>query len=134
MAVTDGNVLPLARLTLWSPGQGDPVLAVREFAFYETLEAAFHRGSVSATAGEPALECLPGVGLVCRPRLEMQDTRLADYTTTGGAWEERRLPTGAPRKYRLVQYSAAADVTWSAISRFALPANLSVALSLLFVD
>jgi hypothetical protein len=133
MSLWEARQTALARLTLWEPGQADPVLAVREYVFHEGPEAlggAFPRGEVSLAGHEPALEWLPGVGLTCRAFLEAHDTRLADYATAGGSWEERRPAFGWPRRYRLVQFDTSPGVAWRATSRFALPASPSLAVTL----
>ncbi|MDO8606744.1 MAG: hypothetical protein Q7R40_09430, partial [Phaeospirillum sp.] len=121
MPVTDDRSIPLASLRVLAPGHGDPLATDKGFNWYSILLRDFGYGSVSRTATtEPTLELLAEVGMVCRPILAYQDTRSTNYTTSGGTWEETKLSTGSPRKYRLAQISAAADVQWSATSNFGL--------------
>jgi hypothetical protein len=140
--LSDGRGVPLGSLKLWAAGQADRWLSQRESAWYDVGPAGFNAGAVDYANGLPTLEYLPMAqlgetqtgALVCRPRLVLQDTHLSDYTVTGGGWEERYPQTGAVRKYRLVQYDGTADIQWSAESTFPLPANPSVAFSLVFLD
>lgn len=142
--LTDGRSVPLGELRLWAPGQDSPIVGERESVFYDTRDVAFNAGGVTYDGNVPELEYFrlgaPKGGnedsgaLVCKPRLVLKDTRSADWSTTGGGWEERRPSTGAVRTYRLVQYDSSADVVWGATSNFSLPANPSVAFSLSFID
>jgi len=134
MAITESRVRTLAQLRVFGPGQGDPTISDHGLLWYDVLRDTWQSGSISISGRNQELEYLDGVGLVCRPVLALQDTRLTQFSTSGGAWEERRPGTGSPRKYRLVQYSAAADVAWSAISTYALPANPHVAFSIVPID
>ena len=135
MPVTDDRSLPLASLRVYGPGQGDPLATDKGFNWYSILARDFGYGSISRTATtEATLELVPEVGMVCRPTLAYQDTRSTNYATSGGTWEETKLSTGSPRKYRLAQISAAADVQWSATSNFGLPADPQVAFTLLIPD
>lgn len=134
MPLVDERTAPLARCYLWKPGQADPVVQVPVFAAYDTIGSGFLSGSVTTTGGEPELQYLSPVGLVLRPFLTFQDTRLTHYTTSGGAWDERYPGTGAYRFYRLVQYDTTAGEQWSATSSFTLPKNPSVAFSLSVPD
>lgn len=145
--LTDGRGIPLGEMRIWRAGQADPIVGWREAAWYDTRGSGLGCGSVTYADGLPTLEYLemaesgfaqrrnerPGA-LVCRPRLILQDTRLTNYTTSGGSWEERRPATGAVRTYRLAQYDNEPGVIWSATSNFSLPADPNVAFSFVFVD
>lgn len=135
MSVTDERILPLCRVRLYAPGQGDPVVVDHGHGSrYDVLAETARFGSSDLTSGEQNLEYLEGIGLVCRPVLVLQDTRTAHYTTSGGSWEEARPSTGSPRKYRLVQYDKSVNVQFSRTSSFALPANPDVAFSMVLPD
>lgn len=130
--ITDDRALPLASVRLYHPGQGDPFLVDRGFRWYQPVAGIWEGGSITyTTSGEPKVEHLEGIGIVCRPSLALQDTRTADYTFHSTSdWDERMPATGSPRKYRLVQSNASADLQWHATSRFALPGDPHIAFSL----
>jgi len=132
---TDLRTLPLASVRLYDKGQGDPIVTDHGFVWYDILAHTHSLGTATRDAsGITTLEYLDGIGLVCRPQLIPQDTRLAHYTRSGGTWEERRPTVGAPRKYRLVQADASANLRWSATSIFSLPENPHIAFGLVFID
>lgn len=132
MPVTDDRVRPLLSVRLGSPGSGG-VMDDSGFRLYDVLQQVGRLGSVSLNSDQqPELEILDGVGLVCRPKLVLQDTRLSEWTTSGGSWDERRM--GVPRTYRLIQDSTAAADQWSATSSFDFYADPQVAFSFLFFD
>ncbi|MGV3719305.1 MAG: hypothetical protein ACO1SX_00225, partial [Actinomycetota bacterium] len=135
MAITDDRVVPLMEVRTYLPGQGDPLVIDRGWHWYDVLRESAHLGSVNKTAeGNAKLEWLPDVGLVNRPFLNLQDTRLTQVSTSGGTWEERIPGTGNPNKYRLMQLDTTADVQWSATSSYKLPKNPHVAFSLVIPD
>jgi hypothetical protein len=135
MSVTDDRMLPLASVRLYEAGQGDPLVLDHGFGWYDVLKESAATGTYGRDAqGQPLLEYLPGVGLVCRPFLNLADTRKSHYSTLGGTWEEQRPATGSPRAYRLCQIDTTAGLQWSATSLFSLPASPSVAFTLLFAD
>jgi hypothetical protein len=135
MPLVDPAIIPLCEVRLSDPGSGDPVVVDRGFRWPDILAHTFLETGVDFDAGgSPTLEFLAGAGLVHKAGMVLQDTRLSQYSTSGGGWEERRPATGAPRKYRLVQYDTTANVQWSATSHFSLPANPHVAFSFIFID
>lgn len=135
MPPTDSRALPLASIRLFEKGQGDPVVTDHGFAWYDSVAETWQYGTFSRdTSGKLTLEYLPEVGIVCRPFLVLQDTRLANYATSGGSWEECKPATGTPRKWRLIQVDTSVGIQWSATSSFPLLADPHVAFSLIFVD
>lgn len=142
-SLSDGRGTPLGKFRVWAPGQADKWLEKRESAWYDVGPAGFSAGTVSYSGGVPALGYMEmsaptreqdAGALVCRGRVVLQDTRLDDYSVSGGGWEERLPPTGAVRTYRLVQYDGTAGITWSAESQFPLPKNPNCAFSFKFLD
>jgi hypothetical protein len=134
---TDSRIIPIAEIRVARPGQGDPVVEDWGMRWYDILQASALDGTISNdTSGQPTLELVDHIGLVCRPFLVQQDTRLTNYTVSpsSNSWEERQLTTGAPRKYRLVQYDTTAGIQWSAQSNFSLPSDPQVAFSLGLLD
>jgi hypothetical protein len=134
--VTDPRIRTLLQLRLWQPGQGDPTISYPFSGWYDVLAESWPFGASSLTAaGDRKLEYIKDVGLVCRPFLALQDTRLTDFSVSStGTWAERRLATGTPRKYRLAQLNTTADTVWSASSNYSLLANPDVAFSLILPD
>jgi hypothetical protein len=141
MSLTDPRELMLGKLRIWRTGTlgADPVVTLREASLYDPLRWSYAYGAYSQSGGENLLEYLPlddqFGALVCRPSLVLQDTRLTGVTawsTSGGSWEERRV--GHDRKYRLIQNGAAADLQWSAVSAYTLPAFPSFAVSIKLYD
>lgn len=134
-SLPDPRLIPLASIRLYDKGQGDPYLTDRGFGWYQPVADIYKIGSVTYSGVQPTLEYVEGVGIVCRPFLEMQDTRLADFSFHAAAdWDERKPTSGAPRTYRLVQTSSAADLQWYARSSYSLPENPHVAVSLIVPD
>ncbi len=135
MPVTHPVVLPLASVRVYGPAQGDAPVIDHGAKLYDIPALSFDPRAVSQSGGQPTLEFLQGVGIVNRPFIVLQDTRLANWTTSGGTWEERRGATGSPRKYRLEQLNATANAAeWSATSGFNLVADPHFAVSLAFFD
>lgn len=133
--LTDDKVVHLASLRLYTPAQGDPQVTRRQFRWYSVSEQAWKNGSSTLDAnGVSLLEWIEGLGIVNRGFVLVQDTALADYTTSGGSWEEERPATGSPRKKRLVQYDATADLQFSAQSTWSHLGNPSFAFSLILPD
>lgn len=134
MAISDNRVRPLLSLRVYVPGQGQPYFTRRPYRMYEVLAetAGKHLGaSTRSSVGVELLEWLEGAGLVCRATWAFQDTRLSLWSTSGGGWEEERPASGAARKYRLVQYSTAANVTYSATTNgWSAPADPAFAFTL----
>lgn len=124
----DGRVVPLISIRRYFKGNGDPVLDGRVFAFYDILAETWPLGSGSRSAlGETLLEFQPEIGLVCRPSLTYQDTRLTEFATSGGTWDESRPGWGPGRKYRLRQVDTTANLAWAAQSYYWLPAQPELA-------
>lgn len=135
MPPSDDRVIPLASFKFYDPGGGDVTLATRACGVYDVIQKTGGLGLYSQDAfGRSKLQTLPGCGLTCAPFVNLKDTRLANYTTSGGSWEERSPATGSPRVYRLVQYDTSNAVQWSARSSFSLDSNPHVAFSLFFAD
>lgn len=141
--MTDHRVYPDASVYVYDEGQGDPVVTDRGFSWLDILQQSVQYGTVGAdAAGFQQLEFveMPGPGgkplgaLVCAPQVVRKDTRLSQYTLTGGGWDEARPGTGSPRVYRLMQASGTAGVRYSATSKFSLPQNPSVAFVLALPD
>jgi hypothetical protein len=134
--LTDHVIQYLASIRLYDPGQGDPVVTDHGMDWYDILAQSFALGVPSyAASGQAHLEYLPDVGLVCRPFLTLQDTRLAHYTFHNAAdWDEVRPAAGTPRHYRLFQQNTTANLFWYATSVFSLPTNPSVAFSFIFSE
>lgn len=132
MAVTDGREYPLARADLYRPGHGFNGVSVRNTgSFYDILAETWPQGSSSRDAnGRPLLEHMEGVGIVCRPFINLKSSRLSHYTLSDdGDWDEQIDSSGTPRIYRLLQLDLTDGLEWSAESNSALPANPSVAFS-----
>lgn len=124
MPVTDDRLRPLISAEVFYPGQGDKQVADRGCVWLDVLAETAAFGTYSRDAdGIPLLEYLQEVGLCCRGFVVDQDTRLAQYTVSGGAWEERYPATGYPLRYRLHQASVVADTVWSAAAKTHLVAN-----------
>jgi hypothetical protein len=135
MPVTDPRVIPLLSARIYYPGSADARVALQQVGLYDVLEHCWKFGSIDSRAtGEPTLEFLEGVGLVCRPILTQKDTRSSQFSTSGGLWTEKRPLAGAPQVYWLSQYSAAADQVWSATSTYTLPEDPHVAVQLWFAE
>ncbi|MFN3652361.1 MAG: hypothetical protein ACK47B_22525 [Armatimonadota bacterium] len=129
---TGSRRTPLLSIRLYDVAEGDPRVVTSGFAWCDILAESCRYGSSDFdTAGRPRLEYLPEIGLTCRARLALQDTRASQYRVAGGAWEERRPALGSPRVYRLVQYDASPGVEWSATSLFDLPEDPDCAVELL---
>ncbi|HEU4752952.1 MAG TPA: hypothetical protein VFU47_07565 [Armatimonadota bacterium] len=125
---------PLISVRLYDEAQGDPVVTDHGYAWYDVLQQSFPFGSVSLSGGEPTLERLEGIGLVHRPKLNLQDTRKSQFTFhSAGDWEEEQPETGI-RKYRLFQTNSTANLQWFAKSTYTLPANPHCAFSFVFSD
>lgn len=133
--LADTRSLATFTTRLYDPGQGDPIITDHGFRWYQAiLLNPQGTPSYNATTGLPHLEIVPDVGLLCRPILRMKDTRLTQYTTSGGEWEELRSDV-VPTVYRLHQFDTTANAApWSAESKFPLPFNPEVAFSLVFFD
>lgn len=134
MPPTWNKVVALASVRLYGPAEGFPVVTDHGWKQYSVAEQEWPAGLSTFQDGVPALEFLPGVGLVNRPFVVINDTRIGFYNTAGGTWEERRPASGSPRKYRVEQISAAANLAWSATSMFPLPANPHFAFTLGLFD
>lgn len=136
MAITENRVRPLTSLQVFLPGQGQPIVTRRAFRWYDVLSESAKWGTSSRdSVGMPHLEYLESVGLVCRANWTFQDTRLTQWTTSGGSWEEERPAAGAARKYRLVQYSEAANVAYSVTTNgWQAPADPAFAFTLAVPD
>ncbi|MFN3650100.1 MAG: hypothetical protein ACK47B_11020 [Armatimonadota bacterium] len=126
---------PLLEIRLFDAGEGDPVITSRAYGWYDALlQSGLYGRSDFDASGRPKLELLPGIGLACRAQLQLQDTRLNHYSTSGGTWEERRPGVGAPRTYRIIQLDTTAGVQWSATSTWDHPSDPDCALELLLPD
>lgn len=136
MPVSDARTRSLLQLRLWQPGQGDPIMAYPFSGWYDVLAESWPYGaSTKTSAGDLKLEYVKDVGLVCRPFLALQDTRLSQFTLSSSTnWQERPRASGGGGKYNLVQLNATADSTWSATSNYSLLANPDVAFSLILPD
>lgn len=135
MPAADIRVLPLARLLLSGKGEADPVLIDRGHVDYHVIAEGYKGATYSRDSnGAAHLEYVEDIGLVCRPFVVLQDTRLTNYATSGGSWEDRPPSTGSPRTYRLIQYDTAAGLEWSATSKFDLVANPQVAFTLAMAE
>ncbi|MDO8604894.1 MAG: hypothetical protein Q7R40_00020, partial [Phaeospirillum sp.] len=124
--------MPVAHVRLYADGSDDAIVLDRGTCRYDLVGAGGRGGQVSGTISVdankvPKLRFIPDVGLTCREYYTPRDTLLANYTPTGGSWEQRKPATGSPRPYFLTQYSAAADVVWEAESTFTFPADPSFA-------
>src|SRR5262245_31728518 len=136
MAITENRVVPLASIRLFDPAAGDPLVSDRGWGHWDALalqDPRFAVPRISKSSGEPTLEILQGCGLVCRPQLVLQNTRLTNYNTSGGTWEERR-PASGIRKYRLVQTDTTANVAYSATSKVHLPKNPNLLIEYVLFD
>jgi hypothetical protein len=129
MPASELRRIPLARVWLYDPGQGDPVVTDHGFVWYDVIQESGRYGTiVNLASGNPSAEVLEGVGLVCRPSLVVQDTRLTHYVKTGGSWDERRV--GPERKFRLIQTDTTAGLAWEAKGAHELPDDPHCAFSL----
>lgn len=139
---SDTRVIPLARAYVYDPGQGDPVVDDHGFNWYDILRDTYAYGSSTVDSSNISkLEFIPGIGLVCRGSVVLQDTTTSvwltdstDGVTDNGAWETRRPPSGSPRKQRISQYKTTADITWHRASTFAAPANPNFAFTVFILD
>lgn len=135
--LTDDRTVNLGSIRLFGPGQGEPQVTRRVRKFYSVAEEVWNRqASCTLDAnGIPLLEFLPGCGIVNRAFVTPQDTRLSHFSTSGGgSWAEERPGTGAPRKYRLVQYNTTGSLQFAATWTYNFPANPSFAFSLILPD
>lgn len=121
---------------LYNVGHGTPTCHPDHgFGAHDILARSHASGAYDyAGTGLPTLQYIDGVGLVNRAALTLQNTRLAQFTTSGGAWQEFQPSSGVNRVYRLMQYSAAAGVTYSATSLYSVPENAEFAFSLIRPD
>lgn len=134
MAVTGGQILPRASITLYDVGEGDPIVTTPGYGWYDLLEKSWEQGTFSLDAyANPYLEFVEGIGLTCRPFYMRQDTQSAHYGLVGGTWEQRYPDTGA-RSYWLHQTNATAGLATSATSVFSLPSDPHFAMSLHLPD
>lgn len=137
-AIPDTRFGHLARVLVYDQGGGDPIVNDWGWGHYSILAEEWEvRGdeSLSATsAGEPHLDFLDGVGLTCKPFVNVKDTRSANYTTSGGSWAELRTATFGGLAYRLIQTNTAANLAWSVTSGFSLPGNPHVAFEIHFSE
>lgn len=140
-----GRIDPLLEIRLYDAGApSDPVVTDHGYAWWDLLSESCEAGYGSSSRdsnGEFCLEYLgrdrtggKTVGLVCRPFLALKETRLSQFTTSGGSWEERYQGTGTPHTRRLAQTDSAANLQWSARSSYKLPVNPSVCFSLFQPD
>ncbi len=136
MAVVDNRVCPLASVRLYNKGQGDPYILKHEWGWYDTVCCTenYNQGTPEYSGFLPVTETIDGLGMFLRPRINLKDTLLADYTVNGGSWSERAPAFGAPRAKRLVQYDAFPNATWQLTSNFPLPANLHIAFTVATID
>lgn len=122
-----------AKVELWDPGQGDPVISDFGAAWTDNISETFQSGTVEYANGHPRLQYINDLGLTHRAFLNPKDTRKVNYTTSS-TWDEVLPIGGRYRAYRLRQYSANADVLFSFTSIFSLPTNPQFAVSFIIPD
>lgn len=125
----------ITRVKLFDVGQGDPIVTDHGLGWYDSLEKSNEFVTPTYRSdGFPHLEYLDLIGMTCRPRVVKKDTLASSYTLSGGGWESVAPMYGSPRWKRLVQVDSSSGVLYSATSKFELPANPHVALSMLMAE
>jgi len=125
-----------ASVRVFEPGHGDPICLDPGLGWECPLSQHWQSGAISRnTNRSQQLEYLEGIGLTCRPILVAKDTRLSQWTTSGGGWEEERSSVGGQRFYQLSQYDTTTTVTaWSATSTWTAPKDASYAFTVHLPD
>lgn len=134
--MSDPRAFATARLFLFDPGQGDPVVSDYGFMWLDQLagqDEAPGRPDFDA-AGLPLVEFIKGIGVCCAAFPVPKNTSLSQFTPSGGNWDTLIPGTGAPRVQFIEQYSTTAGVQWSATSTYSLPSEPDFVASFLIED
>lgn len=132
-----GQLLPIVSVRVYDEGEQDPIVVDHGFHLTDILagpNCSARFGTFELDSSQrPKLEWQEAIGILNRPKLNFKDTLIANYSTSGGSWEQRKLPVG-PQVYRLVQLDTSNAVQWSAVSSFSVPAGVDYAISLLLLE
>ena len=126
---------PVASIEVYDVGHGQPFITNHGASTFDVIQNSVGKGDLEyGPEGRSNLEVIRGIGLTCRPKLVLQDTRLSHYTFSGGGWAELQTLGNGRRVYRVQQYDTTPGLLWSATTSLEMPENPHFAFELVLPE